>query len=257
MWLFWGLLLVVSLIGLAVLLEKRYEAAHGASLTGEGAESASLRIVNTLTNQMAAGVHQLRNHLERKQTPQVVQAFAVWVSASLGHAPGLQAWITALPAPALQALVDQTAIFCAEMNLNLAWLVEQQLEDEPVLKQAATDMVVAYCTACWKAVDAQPELQVFGTYQRFLQDPDSRQYRVLRRRLLAQLIEQGLATAPPAADLILAAEDERQRYAVAAIQQAAQQHPAAFRETLAAVVLTLDGAEAGGVSTESPPTQPA
>jgi hypothetical protein len=236
-----GILVILSLIVFSVIFERRWREQQAAGRAGALAESTPLGLVNSLTSQMAEGVQQLRNSLDRKQEPQAVQAFAQWAATSLGHEPALQAWIAALPAPALQALVDQVATFCAEMNLNLAWLVEGRLGEEPVLQQAAHEIVVAYCSACWKAVAAQPEVQLFDTYQRLLQDPTNRRHRALSQQLYAQLIEQGLAAAPPPSDLVLASESQRQSYAIEAIQQAAQQNPQAFKATLKAVLLPANG----------------
>lgn len=83
--------------------------------------------------------------------------FRAWVetSALMAKEPALQAWLLGLPAEGLQALVKKVAEFCVEMDVELDWLFDADVDVDPNAKAAAEEMVIDYCKICLKAVQNQ------------------------------------------------------------------------------------------------------
>jgi hypothetical protein len=75
-----------------------------------------------------------------------------WAQASLNEEPQLQKWLVSLSAEGLQGLGEKLAEFCAEMNVNLDWLLDPKTKITPEAQKAAEETVVDYCKMCQKAV---------------------------------------------------------------------------------------------------------
>ncbi len=99
----------------------------------------------------------------------LVVRFGYWAvqQDGLGDAE-LRAWIADLGADGLAALTDQLARFCADFELDLAWLVDGELADRPSLEVAVRRLATHYCFACKSAVDADEALQQFRRRRRWL-----------------------------------------------------------------------------------------
>jgi len=78
-----------------------------------------------------------------------------WAQTALGDEKPLQTWLIGLPDEGLQALGDNIANFCMEMDVELDWLFDPEAEVDPNAKAAAEEMVVDYCKICLKAVQNQ------------------------------------------------------------------------------------------------------
>lgn len=78
-----------------------------------------------------------------------------WAQTALGNEQPLQTWLVGLPDEGLQALGENIANFCMEMDVELDWLFDPEAEVDPNAKAAAEEMVVDYCKICLKAVQNQ------------------------------------------------------------------------------------------------------
>jgi hypothetical protein len=158
------------------------------------------------------------------------QQFRNWVTEALGKEKDLQAWLLSLPEEGAHTLVEHLADFCSGLGLRLFWLVTGSLEQEPDLAQVMEDIVVAYCSACRKAVLVQEQAQTFRTLQAVQNDPFGKEQRDLSRKLYAELINEGMAESPP--ELFLASEEKRQAHITQAIRQAARADRKTFKTIL-------------------------
>lgn len=156
-----------------------------------------------------------------RRTTEVTGRFRAWVERALTPTPELQAWLLSLSEEGLQALTQRVDAFCSDVNINLAWLVDQDIDVAPELKQTVQTIVVDYLTMCWKAVQHQNDIALFGYYYQAVRDPSDGRYRELRRKLFTRLTADGLAEQLPAYELIMASETQRQAMAAEAIQQVA------------------------------------
>jgi hypothetical protein len=83
--------------------------------------------------------------------------FRAWVETSslMAKEQALQSWLLGLPAEGLQALAEKVSEFCVEMDVELDWLFDAEVDVDPNAKVAAEEMVIDYCKICLKAVQNQ------------------------------------------------------------------------------------------------------
>lgn len=94
--------------------------------------------------------------------------FAAWAQqAEHIEDQALRAWIDDLGAPGREALMEQLAQFCADFDLDLAWLVDEQLTAWPRLETHFRQLVAHYCLACRAAAEADEDRQAFCHRQRW------------------------------------------------------------------------------------------
>jgi hypothetical protein len=189
------------------------------------------KIVTKITEVYKGWIDKIRARKPEKALP---QQFREWATgASLGErkqlynslpeaAQAFTAWLDGLSAEETEAFSRRVSSFCSGLNLELAWLVDLQLDDEPELKQAVEEAVVLYCLARWKATQVQGDVKAFVTFQAWQDDPSRREHRELTQKLFSRLVEKGLIAAPPA-EFFLASEEERQAHVVQAIRQVAEE----------------------------------
>ena len=92
----------------------------------------------------------------------LAERFAPWALADGNFdEPALCAWIDGLDEVGREALAEQVAGFCADFEIELAWLVDGELADWPALDAGLRSLVMHYCLACKGAVDADAELTRF------------------------------------------------------------------------------------------------
>lgn len=156
--------------------------------------------------------------------------FRAWVTDAPVD-PSLKAWLSSLSDEGMQALTMQISEFCTNLNLDLRWLVEHQLDKEPQFKAFMQDIVILYCTACWKAVQAQPTAVFLNLYESIVASHND-QY---TQPLFAELVKRDMASnAPP--EVLVAPKNQRQDYMLAAIRQAANDDWHKFSTVLKEVV---------------------
>ena len=92
----------------------------------------------------------------------LAERFSAWALAD-GQLPdgGLRPWIEDLDAVGREALTEQVAGFCTDFEIDLAWLVDGELEAWPALEAHLRSQVTHYCLACKAAVDADADLMRF------------------------------------------------------------------------------------------------
>lgn len=163
-------------------------------------------------------------------------AFRAWVDASLGDRPELRAWLLSLSDEGFKTLTKRVVAFCADLNIQLSWLVEQHLEVAPELQKAARTIVVDYLEGCCEAIRHQDEIALFRTYHRLVANPADARYSDVRRRLFTRLTSEELAEPLPSYELIMASETQRQALAAKAIRDVAAKDWSAFARILSEVL---------------------
>ena len=174
---------------------------------------------------------------KNKNENNLAQQFNEWVAGAplekridplSRSAKGMKSWLASLEAEERDIFTKQVAAFTSDLNFELGWLVDQELENDPDLKQAMEEVVALYCLANFKALLLQDELRAFIILQAWQEEPTRKEYREFNQKLFTKLVEKGFAEAAPS-DLLLAGEKEREKYAVQAIRQAYQENRKAFK----------------------------
>lgn len=199
------------------------------------------------TQSIAARLGSLLNSFrfwQKEQDLESSEAFKQWlVAVEPPQVPiqELKGWLATLDSQEGQILTKRTRSFADELNFNLSWVTEEQLAQNPQLKQALSEAVTFYCIADLKASQVASEIKAFVTFERWQKNPNSRELRKFSQQLLARLMDEELIPQAPS-DLFLASEVERQEHAVAVIHEAAKSKPEAFNVILKDVVLSLEPA---------------
>jgi hypothetical protein len=168
----------------------------------------------------------------RKQPDPSVK-FRAWAASDLGENPPLQAWLASLPEAGFQALTQRVVKFCADLNIQLSWLVERHVDVAPPLRLATKTIVADYLEVCWQAIRHQGDISLFGKYHKLVANPADARYRDLRRQVFTRLTALGLAEPLPTYELIMASELQRQVLAADAIREAAAKDWDAFAKIFA------------------------
>lgn len=186
--------------------------------------------------------------LVRKKSDPPAQ-FRAWVETALVETPALQAWLLSLSEDGFKALTQRVVAFCADLNIQLSWLVERHLEVAPDLRKATHTIVVDYLEVCWEAIRHQDEITLFSRYHKLVANPADARYRDIRRRLFTRLAADGLTEPLPSYELIMASEIQRQTLAAKAIREVAAKDwktfAKIFGEVLEGTAETPQGAAAG------------
>jgi hypothetical protein len=92
----------------------------------------------------------------------LAERFSAWALAEENITDaGLRGWIEDLDGIGRAALAEQVAGFCADFELELAWLVDGELADWPALEAGLRSLVGHYCLACKAAVDCDADVMRF------------------------------------------------------------------------------------------------
>jgi hypothetical protein len=156
--------------------------------------------------------------------------FQQWVSNNVKN-DQVKQWLLALSPEAIRALTNQLNEFCNDLNCDLSWLVENRLQNDPEIEKMVSNMVIAYCSACWQAAQGYTDFELFKVIDEVEQHPFSRKNRTISSKLFANLVKEELAPSVPA-ELFMSDEKERQAHMTQAIQQAAANNRDAFKRVL-------------------------
>ncbi|BBA33889.1 hypothetical protein sS8_1935 [Methylocaldum marinum] len=167
------------------------------------------------------GLRERVKELLGKKNDDPAATFRIWVDASLNDKPELRAWLLSLSEEGFKVLTRRMMAFCADLNIQLSWLVEQHIDVAPELHKAARTIVVDYLEGCCEAMRHQDGIALFNHYHKLVANPHDASYRDFRSRLFTRLISEGLAESLPPYELIMASETQRQALAAKAIRSVA------------------------------------
>ena len=154
--------------------------------------------------------------------------FRAWVESSMDENPELRAWLLDLSHEGFAALTQRVVAFCADLNIQLSWLVERHVDVAPALQKAVRTIVVDYLSVCREAMRHQDQIALFREYHKLVANPADSRHRDLRRRLFTRLTSDGLAEELPYYELIMASETQRQALVAKAIRGVADKDWQAF-----------------------------
>ena len=196
-----------------------------------------------------------RDRITGRQPQDMRSQFHAWMAKACTDEASLCTWLQELPEKEGQAFIDQVTAFCTERGFELPWVVEHRLESYPELAQAAAQVVLHYCRACYQAAAAQQDLDVYKTLLAFEDNPANSKTHELGYKLFAKVIEAGL-TSVSMSEYLLTAPTAQHQYMLRAIREAAERHREAFnrllkeiaRDTAAAPVATTPSAPSGSTA---------
>lgn len=237
------LLLILVLGGVGLWLRRDWEARRLAEAQAQTATetAASDHLSTAFLDPLRARVA----HLFGAQQPPLGATFRQWVMQAFEKEPELRAWLAGLSDEQLNALATHIDAFAREMGFELAWLLDQEMAQQPTLTQSLTRVVVDYCRACRNSVNLQEELEVYKTIRHYQQAPHSQPNRALGEALFGKLLEQGL-TPIKVADHLALPERERYQQVVATVQQVATDKPVILQKLVKEVVFHHNGTSMNG-----------
>lgn len=151
----------------------------------------------------------------------------------------MKSWLTELSAEESEILTQQVTQFASDLNFELSWLLDKEIDHDKQLKRDLEEVVVLYCLANFKALLLQDELNTFIMFQAWLEDPTRKEYHELNQKLFTTLVERELVDGVPS-DLLLADEAQRSQYAIQAINKVLQADKKAFKDILKEVLLAAE-----------------
>jgi hypothetical protein len=253
------LIFFISLIALvSILLDRRWQRRAVQRQQERVAKQVSpLPVANgqnsTLVDQIKAGWHKRMGWHSEPSADQ--PQLRTWLLANLADDPNTQQWIAGLTDVEFTALHQQLASFCSSLQIDLTWLGDQALAQDPTLQGAVQAAVLHYVQAQQQASVVQADLQAFKTYLALEQRPYSYEYQPLVQQLYTRLVKAGL-TEPARPEALLATEKTRVEHMLRAIQHAAHRdRPAFYRilNTLSALHQNTAGSTAPAMAGHNPP----
>jgi len=214
-----AILVAIGVVGVRSLLEGNNEPKELLDNVGKKGTATLSQV-----NQQIQG---MRDHFSGKKQVNLAQNFRVWVTERLEQRQDLQQWLLALSDEAFEILSNQLSLFCEELNIDFAWLVEKRLDRKPLLKAKVEQVIITYCSSCWQAVQIQKELQSFRVLDTILMNPTDKQQQSVSQKLYIELINQGLVPKPEP-DMHFASESERWKHVTEVIQDVATKDFAKF-----------------------------
>lgn len=162
--------------------------------------------------------------------------FRAWVDGKLAGSADLHDWVMGLPDPALLALTDGAVRYCANLNIDLAWLFGRDIDVAPAVRETVRMIISEYLEGCFKAVHHKEAIALFAVYHQ-LTTPDQYGRQIdLRRSVFKTVTSLGLAEPIPAHELIMSSELQRQALAASALRDAASKDWDAFAQALSNVL---------------------
>lgn len=188
--------------------------------------------LSSVTDQVIDNVRSLADGgFNSKMAETLAQDFLTWAKMGLQDEPELQLWLLSLSAEGVRALTYQLALFCNDLNIELRWLNDHDLSQNPELESHIKTVVVMYCKACWKATQIQPELNQFRSYMDTLNSLARKENDEVGLQLLNRLSDLKLID-PPSPEILLGTEKERREYIDSCIRKAARTDRKTFDQVL-------------------------
>lgn len=186
-----------------------------------------------LVNKVTDPIKEARSRINSKEEDHSAEQLLAWAEKEPG-ATMLSAWLKHIPEEALVVLLGEVSAFCTELDIEISWLLENQLEEEPKLKALVSEIVLNYLSACHKAA---------------LSWDDTRAFRVLREleshlvsdkpfaRQLYLMLAQNELVEPDSTNLFLGQEKELDRYMKQEILQAREKNKQAFKRVVKELIM--------------------
>ena len=172
----------------------------------------------------------LRGKFSFKKSPNLVEQFQNWAKdAKLEK--GLKTWLASLSDAEVKDLVRDLANFCAKLDLNLAWLGESVLDNEPDLKKLLETSVTSYCLTQWNAAKANEDVALLKIWLAVQQKPNKKKHQQLYKKLLANLIDKKVIKMS-VAEYVDNSQKEQKKQAVDLVNKAAEENRKAFNAVL-------------------------
>lgn len=190
-------------------------------------------------------IYKIKNFLGWAKPVGSVQDFQAWATnMDISNVPTkeFKSWIDSLELQEAIKFAKQVSVFSSDLNIELAWLAAEDLNNNAELKQAISEIIVFYCLAKFKASQITHDIKAWRAFQNWQQNPNSKEQREFGRILLAKLMEKQLIS-PMSPEFLLALKKERQEEAIASILLAAEKNPQAFHSILKTVVAPAKQAE--------------
>ncbi len=241
------LLITLLLLGLAILAERELLRRRSA---GNRTVEAIAADVSEDVSQLAHDTGATLRRATNKSDPKLANKFKLWADERLTGEPEIRDWLLSLPPVALRALTMQLDGFCQELNIRLAWLVDETLDTEPAAREVVRDVVLMYCRNCLRAVELQPRVNAFRGYQDVLAQIRRGEAQTFGQKLLSALQQAGLVTSTEPS-LVLATPAERRHYTADSIREAAKRDQEAFYNAWAQVEAEVKDMKASKQSKQS------
>ncbi len=187
-----------------------------------------------LVNKVTDPIKEARSRMNSKEEDHSAEQLLAWAEEEPGAAM-LSAWLKHIPEEALVVLLGEVSAFCTELDIEISWLLENQLEEEPKLKALVSEIVLNYLSSCHKAA---------------LSWGDTRTFRVLRElenhlatdkpfaRQLYLMLAQNKLVEPDSTNLFLGQEEELDRYMKQEILQAREKNRQGFKRVVKELILS-------------------
>ena len=253
---------VVSTASVGVIaLNRRRQRRKQAGDTAPATESAqgttanfTSRVADSISASVQGGPKAWFGSLRRKKSANLPQQFLAWIDKGDTIEQPVKDWLHSLSEPGLQAFTEHLATFCSDMGFELAWLVEQQFDENPELAQTTEKIVLPYCRACQQAAAAQEDIEAHKMLQAFEQNPSSRKHQEFGQKLFAKLVQESLAAAN-ISDYLAATSKKRQQQTLQAIQEAVKKDSVAFNRALKEVIRGLESASTAPQTSTTPASE--
>lgn len=229
-----SILIAVLIIGLfSIVWERRWKGLGvDSSEEGKAISSLSTSLTTWVTDQVAA----IQSKLPTKE-PQIPLAdqFREWSMQALASDAEVLSWLNRLSDPAYVAFVEHLAEFSDEMGFELAALVDGQMTGLPKVQHGATEVLLNYCRANYRAALIQQDFDGYRAYAAYLQAPTSPSNQLFTHQFYAKLVEQQVVPAPTP-ELLELTDQERLAQMQDAIRQASEKSEE-FGAVLSAVAI--------------------
>ena len=185
----------------------------------------------------------------RDKGPTLEERFGAWVMAADNMNEELKTWLGERSEEEMKELLNQLALYCVEVGMELEWLFGEEAFNEEV-RAALAEIVMAYLMSQMTAVQIAEDAQAFKLYQAF--DHKPKKHSEFGNLLYARLVDDGIVTVSTA-NLLTGSKKKRQEHILNTIRQTAADKPKAFHQTLKAVVRDMQPERPKSKQIESTP----
>ncbi len=172
----------------------------------------------------------------RDKGPTLEERFGAWAMGADDLNEELKTWLGERSEYEIKGLLNQLALYCVEVGMELEWLFGEEAFNEEV-RAALGEIVIAYLMSKMTAAQIAEDAQAFKLYQAF--DNNPKKQPEFGNLLYARLVDDGIVSVSTA-NLLTGSKKKRQEHIISTIRQTAVDKPKAFHQTLKAVVRDMD-----------------